>query len=101
VRLLMERNRREELEKLDNANAAGIRSATLSNSNTAPDTTLSPGTGTAPAGPGTTDPEKPKIDDAPPPVVKPIIPRTQTKDPEPVKEIKPEGTQRKGKKGDG
>ena len=101
VRLLMERNRREELEKLDNANAAGIRSTTLSNSNTATDTTLSPGTGTAPAGPGATDPERPKVDDAPPPAVKPIIPRPLTKDPEPVKEIKPEGTQRKGKKGDG
>jgi penicillin-binding protein 1A len=102
VRLLMQRNRREELEKLENANVAGIRSTTLSNSNTATDPSLT-GTSSAPADPkaADTDPSRPKVDDPPPPVVKPIIPRTQTKDPEPVKETKPEGTKRKGKKGDG
>ena len=103
VRLLMERNKREELEKLENANVAGIRSTTLSNSNTATDTTLAPGTGAAPAGPGASnsDTSRPRDDDPPPPVVKPIVPRTQQKDPEPLKEIKQEGTTRKGKKGEG
>ena len=103
VRLLMERNKREELEKLENANVAGIRSNTLSNSNTATDTTLTPGTGPAPVGPGASnsDTSRPRLDDPPPPVVKPIVPRTQQKDPEPLKEIKPEGTTRKGKKGEG
>jgi len=103
VRLLMERNKREELEKLENANVAGIRSNTLSNSNTATDTTLTPGTGPDPVGPGASnsDTSRPRLDDPPPPVVKPIVPRTQQKDPEPLKEIKPEGTTRKGKKGEG
>ena len=102
VRLLMERNKREELEKLENATVAATRSATLSNSNTAVDPGLTPGTGTAPADPGTKDTDRPRTDDPPPPVPKPlIVPKAQPKDPEPPREDKPEGTKRKGKKGEG
>ena len=103
IRLLMERNRREELEKLENMNDAGIRSATLSNSNTATEPLLTPGTGTGPVDPpaSNSDVSRPRVDDPPPPVPKPIVPRTQPKDPEPLRESKPEGTRRKGKKGEG
>lgn len=101
VRALMERNKREELEKLDNAALAGVRSGAATNSNTAVDPAATTGTGSAPSGTNPTgaDSSPTGTDDAPPPVVKPIIPKPQPKDPEPKKES--EGTKRKGKKGDG
>ncbi len=103
IRALMERNKREELEKLDNAALAAARSGAASNTNTAVDPTAGPETGTtsSSAPPSGTDFASPRIDDPPPPVVKPILPKPQPKDPEPKKDDKPEGTKRKGKKGDG
>jgi penicillin-binding protein 1A len=100
IRSLMERNKREELEKLENATIAGERSG-ASNSNVAVDPGLSTtGSGTS-AADSDADVAKPKNDDAPPPVVKPIMTKPQTKEPEPQKNNDPEGTKRKGKKGDG
>jgi hypothetical protein len=101
IKALMERNKREELEKLQSATIAGARSTSVS-SNTAVDPATTTGTGAAPADTSSDgDASKPKIDDAPPPVVKPIVPKPQPKDPEPQKNNDPEGTKRKGKKGDG
>jgi penicillin-binding protein 1A len=101
IKALMERNKREELEKLESATIAGARSTSTS-SNTAVDPAIATGTGAASADTGgDSDASKPKVDDAPPPVVKPIIPKPQLKDPEPQRGNDPEGTKRKGKKGDG
>jgi penicillin-binding protein 1A len=101
IRALMERNKREELEKLESAAIAGERTAN-SNSNVAVDAgTTTTGTGTSSTDTGGDVDTKPKSDDAPPPVVKPIIPKAQPKDAEPQKNNEPEGTKRKGKKGDG
>ena len=102
IRALMERNKREELEKLESATIAGARS-TNANANVAVDPAASTtGTGTSSADTGgDADAAKPKVDDAPPPVVKPIVPKPQPKDPEPQRNNDPEGTKRKGKKGDG
>lgn len=102
IRALMERNEREELEKLESATIAGARS-TATNSNTSVEAAV-PTTGTGGSsvdGGGDADSAKPKPDDPPPPVVKPIVPKPQPKDPEPQKNNDPEGTKRKGKKGDG
>jgi hypothetical protein len=102
IRALMERNKREELEKLENATIAGERStSTNSNVSTEPGPSTS-GSGTTSTDSGAdTDVAKPKNEDPPPPIVKPIVPKPQTKDPEPQKNNEPEGTKRKGKKGDG
>ena len=101
IKALMERNKREELEKLESATIAGARST--GNANVAVDTALpTTGTGTSSADTGPeADAAKPKADDPPPPVVKPILPKPQQKDPEPQRNNDPEGTKRKGKKGDG
>jgi hypothetical protein len=101
IKSLMERNKREELEKLENATVAGVRSGAVTNTNVVADpgtAGTSPGATTTTSG-GTDTGTKPADD--PPPVVKPILPKPQTKDPDPPKDNGPEGTKRKGKKGDG
>jgi hypothetical protein len=100
IKNLMARRKREELEKLAEADQAAIRSGaiTATDSKTAGDgsVTTPAGTGTDPGGSDTT---KPITSDDPPPVIKPPVshPPVRT-DPPPDK---PEGTKRKGKKGDG
>jgi len=101
IRSLMERNKREELEKLENATVAGVRNEAVTNANVAVDSSTTTGTGAAPATSTAGDAITSKPGDDPPPVVKPIIPKPQTKDPDPPKDNGPEGTKRKGKKGDG
>ncbi len=104
IRSLMLRNKREELEKLENATVVGERTGALSNSNTAVDpSTLTTGTGAAPgdSSPKDGDADRSKPGDDAAPVVKPLLPKPQSKEPEPKMEDKPEGTKRKGKKGDG
>lgn len=104
IRALMERNKREELERLDNLTVSGARSEAITDETTTaePSTTIT-GTGSAPAATSGSDGDlsTSKSGDEPPPVVKPILPKPQQKDPEPPKENIPEGTKRKGKKGDG
>jgi penicillin-binding protein 1A len=103
IRSLMERNKREELEKLENATIAGVRSGAATTSTAVEPLPGTTGTGSAPVDSGGGDPDAPKnkTDDAPPPVVRPILPKVQPKDPEPQKNNDSEGTKRKGKKGDG
>jgi len=101
IKSLMERNKREELEKLENATVAGVRSGAVTNANVPVDAATT-GTGsTTTTTSGDSGSSSKPADDPPPPVVKPIVPRPQTKDPDPPKDNGPEGTKRKGKKGDG
>ncbi len=104
VRRASELRKREELEKLEEADIAGQKTGIVFTPGTEIDpnaplqTDTAPGDGTKPAG---TDPVRPP-GDAPsekPPTVKPIMPAATPK-PEPKVE-KPEGSKRKGKKGDG
>jgi len=98
IRILTERNKREELEKLEKADQAAIRSGATTaaaNSNTAT-TPATTGTGA----PTSTDVKPPTTDD-PPPVIKQPVTKPPTGDPDPPNNDKPEGTKRKGKKGDG
>lgn len=99
IRTLMERNKREELENLEKADQAAIRSGATTaaeNSNTALPATTDPAAGT----PTGTDTVKPTGED-PPPVVKPPVIKPPVRDPDPPAGDKTEGTKRKGKKGDG
>ncbi len=99
VRSLMERNKREELEKLEKADQAAIRSGAATSTSTTPSTaepaTTAPGADAptvvdiSPAKPADTTPAKP--------VTKP---ESKPAEPPPA-EKRPEGTTRKGKKGDG
>ncbi len=105
IRTLMERNKREELEKLEKADQAAIRSgATLSSgSNSA--TGSIPAAPTSTAGPdstgGATEPIKPNPSGDNPPAIKPGIREPADREPEPKPAEVPEGKKRKGKKGDG
>lgn len=105
IRTLMERNKREELEKLEKADQAAIRSgATLSSgSNSA--TGSIPAAPTSTAGPdstgGATEPIKPNPSGDNPPAIKPVIREPADREPEPKPAEVPEGKKRKGKKGDG
>lgn len=101
MRTLMERNKREELEKLERADLAAIKSGAIANETKppdslpgdappatgAPDTTTGTGSGIP-----TTETERPVVVKPPPPVT--------TKPPE-DKPVAPEGGRRRGKKGDG
>ena len=99
IRTLMERNKREELEKLEKADQAAIRSgATTAETTTDPAAATATGTetGTNPASPDT----KPATTEAaPPPVSRPVA-KPPVRDPDPPPADKPEGSKRKGKKGD-
>ncbi|PYS99826.1 MAG: penicillin-binding protein [Acidobacteria bacterium] len=103
IKTLIERNKREELEKLEKAEQAAIKSgATLStDSNTAAGVTA-PGVttgGETPAGGS----EAPKTNPAGenPPVSKPVIEKPPPRNPDPAPADVPEVKKRKGKKGDG
>lgn len=106
IRTLMERNKREELEKLEKADQAAIKSgaalaADEAKSVTGTVTIESP-TGTTPETGAATGADKPRNDpptDAPP--FKPIIIRPPARDPDPQPVERPEGRKPKGKKGDG
>lgn len=96
IRSLMERNKREELEKLEKADQAAIRSGAVTAARTdepdAATTTTGTGTDTTPA-------DVPaKV--AEPPVTKPVVTTPPARQEVPPAEKRPEGTTRKGKKGD-
>ncbi len=96
IRMLMERNKREELEKLENAEAESIKSGAL----TKPTPLAEAPTGSAPV----EDPDAVKTNpagDPPPPMRQPIQVQPPAKKPDPPPTDKPEGTKPKGKKGDG
>lgn len=101
IRTLMERNKREELEKLAKADQAAIRSGATAEAETKTEgtTTTTPGGETGTGQPAGGDTQTPVGND-PPPVVKPPVTKPPVKDPDPPAD-RPEGTRRKGKKGDG
>jgi penicillin-binding protein 1A len=101
MRTLMERNKREELEKLERADLAAIKSGAIANETKPPDAAVGdapPATGAPDASTGTgsgvpsTEPERPVVVKPPPP------PATKPQEDKPAA---PEGGRRRGKKGDG
>ncbi len=104
IKTLIERNKREELEKLEKADQAAIKSgATLStDAGTSTGVTAVPGaTGGADAPAGDTDAPKTNPSGDNPPVSKPVIAQPPPRNPDPAPADVPEGKKRKGKKGDG
>jgi penicillin-binding protein 1A len=99
IRTLMERNKREELEKLERADQAAIKSgATTDVTATTDPAATAPGGTDNGENPPAVDNNRPAGDPPPPPVSRPVA-KPPTRDPDPPAE-KPEGTKRKGKKGD-
>lgn len=98
VRSLMERNKREELEKLENAEQNSIRSGAVTTKPAEGETTDT--SGSAPSDTGGESPRSTTPVDAPPPLKPAQDPPTRKPDPPPA-EKPPEGTKPKGKKGDG
>lgn len=98
IKSLMERNKREELEKLEKADLNSIRSGAV----TKPATVDTTPTGTDnPAGDtGGSETAKPPTGGDPPPI-KPPVQQQPVKKPDPPPADKPEGSKPKGKKGDG
>ena len=104
IRRQMEINKREELEKLEKAEQAAIKSGAASDANS----NISVG---APADPGATSGEPDRVPDAPkanpsedknPPPTKPAITQPPARNPDPPSGAEnPEAKKRKGKKGDG
>jgi len=98
MRTLMERNKLDDVEKLAKAAQAAIRSgATTTATTTDPAASAPAGTETG-SNPAVTE-TKPATTEAPPPVTKPVT-KPPVRDPEPPKQEQPEGSRRKGKKGD-
>ena len=98
IRRLSEKNKREELQKLEKADLEAIRSGAIVTVETKPTATDTTGTGIdTPAG---TDVPKTDTGDNPP-VLRPPITQPPVKNPDPPPADRPEGTKRKGKKGDG
>jgi len=95
IKLLMERNRREELEKLENAVQESIKSGAL--------TKPTPQTETPAEAPPVENPDGVKTSPVgdPPPIRQPVQQPPPAKNPDPPPSDKPEGTKPKGKKGDG
>jgi len=105
IQALIARNKREELEKLQDAEIAGrkITATTDANTQPTPDPALVNGDAPLPGAPGVVDikpaGDKPASDN--PPTMKPIATPPPIKKPETPAGEKQEGTKRKGKKGDG
>jgi penicillin-binding protein 1A len=103
IKTLIERNKREELEKLEKAEQAAIKAGVTytPSTNTSP-AADAPGGDTGGDTPAGTDGPKPDHNDGPPPIKPVVIQPPVRNNPEPPKpDDKPEGTKRKGKKGDG
>ncbi|NOT46531.1 MAG: PBP1A family penicillin-binding protein [Acidobacteria bacterium] len=99
IKSLMERNKREELEKLEKAEQNSIRTGAVSKPATTDTTTTTTDT---PAGDtGGPDTVKPPVTNGDPPPIKPPVQQPPVKKPDPPPAEKPEGTKPKGKKGDG
>ncbi len=101
IRNLIERNKREELENLEKADQAAIKSGAIVSAETKTAGTDTNTTGTGSNTPDTTGNDNPKDPgDSPPPILKPPVIQTPVKKPD-VPIDKPEGKKRIGKKGDG
>lgn len=98
IRTLIERNKREELEKLEKADQAAIKSGAITTTETTGETPAGTENGSNPSGTETT---KPTQTENSPPVPKPPATKPPAKETAPSENDKPEGTKRKGKKGDG
>lgn len=98
IRTLIERNKREELEKLEKADQAAIKSGAITTTETTGETPTGTENGSNPSGTETT---KPTQTENSPPVAKPPATKPPAKETDPSENDKPEGTKRKGKKGDG
>lgn len=99
IRALMERNKREEREKLARADQLAEKTGAttaVTDTTTAADTPASTGTDTGT--PTATENVRPPAQDDPPQIRPQPTPR---RTPEPPPSSAPEGTRRKGKKGDG
>ena len=99
IKSLMERNKREELEKLAKAEKESVRSGAVLTKPAAPavtDTTDTPAADTGDAV------KPPTGSDAPPPIKPPVQQQPPPRaNPDPPAADKPEGSKPKGKKGDG
>ncbi len=103
IKTLIERNKREELEKLEKADQAAIKSgATATEENTPAGATKDPAV-TSGADAPSDGSDAPKTNPAGdnPPVTKPVITQPPPRNPETPPADVPEGKKRKGKKGDG
>ena len=100
VKSLIERNKREELENLEKADQAGIRSGATTAGKVTPTVTESATTTLPPADTGG-DGIKPPPSGDNPLVIKPPVQQPPIKKPDPPPSERPEGTKPKGKKGDG
>ena len=104
IKTLIERNKREELEKLEKADQAAIKSGAILAPDTStaagapPDSTVTSGADSPSSG---TDAPKTNPAGDNPPVTKPLITQPPPRNPEPAPADVPEGKKRKGKKGDG
>jgi penicillin-binding protein 1A len=104
IKYKMERNRREELEKLEKAEQAAIKSGATfdANSNTSTGATpIDPASPGVEPGGGSSDAPKtnPVADD--PPAIRPPVQQPPSRNPDTQPAAPPEGKKRKGKKGDG
>ena len=98
IRTLMERNKREELEKLERADQAAIKSGANTEVTATTDPAVAAPAGTDTGSNPTVTETKPSTTEAPPPTTRPVA-KPPTRDPDPPAD-KPEGSKRKGKKGD-
>src|SRR5215203_2826898 len=104
IKTLIERNKREELEKLEKADQAAIKSgAVLATGVPVAGASADSPAATGGADPSVGDPDLPKTKPAGdnPPVTKPVITQPPARNPETPPADVPEGKKRKGKKGDG
>lgn len=101
IRALMERNKREEAEKLARAELAAARSGASTQTVETETTETQTGTGSAVTTIRPGNDQRPTVPEPPPPVVRPLPQTEPRRVPDPKPPSQPEGTQRKGKKGDG
>jgi penicillin-binding protein 1A len=105
IKTLIERNKREELEKLEKAELAGIKTGASSSKDSkvsgSTDSDTGAAAGASDASPPAGDLPRPAPSDEKPVVIKPPVERPPVRNPEPPPAAGPEGTKRKGKKGDG
>lgn len=99
IKSLMERNKREELEKLEKAELNSVRTGAVAKPATTDTTTTTTDTPAGETGGETSKP--PSSGGDPPPIKPPVQQAPPTRKPDPPPAEKPEGSKPKGKKGDG
>ena len=103
IRRQMEINKREELEKLEKAQQAAIKSGAAADGNSNVSVGAPADSTVTTTEPGDRVPDAPKTNpsDDNPPLTKPAVKEPAPRNPEPPAGDTPEGKKRKGKKGDG